>query len=166
MEWIGTKEVLTEWFKKYRWAALVLLLGVFLLIIPEDKTETSVSLPQIQPQEESLQKELERILSSLEGAGKVQVLLSTSVGEEIHYQTDEDISDSNSGRNQRSQTVRITGSDRNDSGLIRRVDPPRYLGAVILCQGAGSAAVRLAVVDAVKKVTGLTSDRISVLKMK
>jgi len=36
----------------------------------------------------------------------------------------------------------------------------------VVCQGADRAGVRLAVVDAVKSVTGLSSDRITVLKMK
>jgi hypothetical protein len=41
-----------------------------------------------------------------------------------------------------------------------------YQGAVVLCQGAADAAVRLAVVEAVSKATGLGADKICVLKMK
>jgi len=40
------------------------------------------------------------------------------------------------------------------------------MGAVIVCQGADDPQVRLSIVDAVSKVTGLGSDKISVLKMK
>lgn len=166
MEWIGTKEVLTEWVKKYRWAVLVLLIGLLLLLFPEAKEETPAPVVQAVCEETSLQQELETILSRLEGAGKVKVLLTQSTGEEIHYQTDEEERRSDSGWDLHSQTVLVTGPERSDSGLIRRVDPPVYLGAVVLCQGAGSAAVRLAVVDAVKAATGLSSDKISVLKMK
>lgn len=35
----------------------------------------------------------------------------------------------------------------------------------MVCQGADNAAVRLAIVEAVSKVTGLGANRISVLKM-
>jgi len=41
-----------------------------------------------------------------------------------------------------------------------------YRGAVVVCQGGDNASVRLAVVEAVSNATGLTSDRITVLKMK
>ena len=41
-----------------------------------------------------------------------------------------------------------------------------YTGAVIFCQGADSAAVRLQVVEAVAVYTGLSSNKIMVLKMK
>lgn len=43
---------------------------------------------------------------------------------------------------------------------------PVYQGALIVCSGAGSASVRLAVVDAVADLTGLGADQISVIKMK
>ena len=49
---------------------------------------------------------------------------------------------------------------------MRQVNPPTYLGAIIICEGADDANIRLAVVDAVSKVTGLGANRISVLKMK
>jgi len=41
-----------------------------------------------------------------------------------------------------------------------------YSGAVILCQGADNAAVRLQIVEAVSAFTGLGSNRIIVQKMK
>ena len=41
-----------------------------------------------------------------------------------------------------------------------------YTGAVIFCQGADSAGVRLQIVEAVSVYTGLSSNKIMVLKMK
>ena len=39
-------------------------------------------------------------------------------------------------------------------------------GAVVVCQGAGNSQVRLTVIDAVSVLTGLSSDKISVVKWK
>ena len=50
--------------------------------------------------------------------------------------------------------------------MVRTIVPPVYLGAIIVCQGGDSPAVRLAVVEAVSNVTGIGSDRITVEKMK
>ena len=91
----------------------------------------------------------------MEGAGKVAVLLTESRGGEIFYQTE--------GDDQR--TVLVTGTDRSESGLVRTTQSPVYQGAVVVCQGADSPAVRLAVVEAVSNATGLGTDRITVLKM-
>ena len=99
--------------------------------------------------------QLEEILSRVEGAGEVAVLLTESRGGEIFYQTE--------GDDQR--TVLVTGTDRSESGLVRTTQSPVYQGAVVVCQGADSPAVRLAVVEAVSNATGLGTDRITVLKM-
>lgn len=155
------KRALTAFFKKYRWAAAVVLSGIFLMALPQGREEVSEP-PQTILTEPGLQQQLETLLSNLQGAGTVRVLLTERTGEQIHYQTDQE----GSQEDRHLETVVITGSDRAQSGLILRTDPPVWQGAVVLCQGAESAAVRLAVVEAVRAATGLTSDRISVLKMK
>lgn len=153
---------LKESLKKYRYGAAVLVLGLMIMAIPHQE-EAETTLPaKTAVSEESLEESLSRLLSHLEGAGKVQVLLTERQGAETVYQTDDDLSADSS----RYDTVVITGSDRSESGLVRQVNPPQYLGAIVLSQGADSANVRLALVQAVKSATGLSTDRITVLKMK
>lgn len=159
------KRILTECFRKYRWAVVVLLAGLVLMAMPSEKEEAP-STAELLRQEAGLQQQLEELLSKLQGAGKVKVLLTTAAGEQIHYQTDEDLSETTESKDRRRETVIITSADRSQTGLIERTDPPVYLGAVVLCQGAESPQVKLAVVDAVATATGLTSDKISVWKMK
>ena len=165
MDHTELKQTILDWLKKYRWAAAVLLAGLLLMAIPE-KTEQPVEAQTQVQTEETLQQSLETMLSRLDGAGKVKVLLSTAAGEEVHYQTDEDQTKTADTADKRVETVIITGSDRAQQGLVQRIDPPKYLGAVVLCQGADSATVKLAIVEAVATITGLTSDKITVLKMK
>ncbi len=120
---------------------------------------------EVWKEEESQELALEELLSRLEGAGKTRVLLTQASGPEHYYQTDEDSQQAADAIDRRRETVIITGADRSQQGLIRRTDPPVYLGAVVLCQGADRPAVKLAVVEAVATATGLRSDKISVLKM-
>lgn len=160
------KQTVRSIFRKYRWAALVLAMGFLLMSFPEEaKTDPVPDAKEIQ-QEQTLQQALEELLSKLDGAGKVNVLLSISTGQRYHYQTDEDLQKTEGSVDQRKETVIITSGDREEHGLLQRTDPPTYLGAVVLCQGADSARVKLAVVDAVSTATGLGADQISVLKMK
>lgn len=167
MDWVGFSSKCMEYIKKYRYVVLVLLAGLFLMALPEgDEEPTETVQEQAAETERSLQDSLEEILSHIDGVGKVKVLLTEAAGEETMYQTDEDITQSETSSDIRRETVIITNSQRDETGLVQQVNPPVYQGAIIVCQGGGSAAVRLAVVEAVASVTGLTSDRITVLKMK
>ena len=114
----------------------------------------------------TLDESLSDILSQIKGAGNVRVLLTLQRGEETIYQTDSHTTEGSDSYSAQIDTVMITGSERGQSGLIKQINPPIYLGAIVVCQGADSPSVRLAVVEAVSKVTGLGADRISVLKMK
>lgn len=167
MDWIACKRKGQEYLKKYRCVLLVVLAGVVLMSLPvADSEEAPVSQPQPTVQTPDLQQSLEEILTKISGAGKVEVLLTQSEGERTIYQTDEESSYGEASGDIRSQTVLITNADRGETGLIRQIDPPSYRGAVIVCQGGDSPQVKLAIVEAVSNATGLTADKICVLKMK
>ena len=154
-------------FQKYKFAVLILIAGIVLMMIPSPKSEETMPQASAQKvQERSLNEELADILSQIEGAGRVQVLLTLSAGEETLYQTDEDTDLEAESSSNKSKTVIVTNTEKAQTGLIKQINPPKYLGAVILCQGADNPAVRLSIIDAVKKITGLGADKISVLKMK
>lgn len=151
---------LTRFIKKYRYLFWVVLLGVFLMLLPEKRQALPEpnQIPETAPLE--LEQELAQILSRIHGVGRAEVLLTERTGRNVIYQTDTAQNQSNL------DTVIIRDGDRVESGLVKQILPPVYRGAVVVCQGADSASVRLSVVEAVKSVTGLTSDCITVLKMK
>lgn len=162
----SNRSVITAHIKKYGIAVLILLLGLALMCLPDDNGSQSDEKPAGIPEEENLERELQNILTLIDGAGKVTVLLTEKTGEEILYQTDIDNSRSSDSEERQSQTVLVSGSDRADTGLIRQINPPVLRGAVVVCQGAGDPKVKLAVVEAVMRATGLPSNCICVLKMK
>jgi len=161
---IGTLKAIVS---KYKYAAIVLVIGVALLLIPEMKQQTKSPVTESIVNSQALEMEsLSNILQAIDGAGNVQVLLSIASGEETIYQTNRDTSNANGENSAKIETVIITDSQRNESGLITQVNPPTYLGAIVVCQGADSAMVRLSITQAVAKITGLGTDDICVLKMK
>ena len=68
--------------------------------------------------EASLESRLESILSRIDGAGEVKVLLTEDRGGEVFYQTE----------GEDGKTVLISGADRSESGLVRTTQPPSYRG--------------------------------------
>lgn len=156
----GPRQRINALFGKYKYPILVVLVGLGLLLLPTRETETP-SVPVETVREASLEQRLEELLAQIEGAGAVRVLLTEDVGRETVWQTDVQ-SDTDSVRE---DTVILEDSDRNENGLVRRITEPSYRGAVILCQGADAPSVKLAIVEAVRCVTGLGADQISVQKM-
>ena len=153
--------------KKYRFVTLILIIGMILMMLPfPSPAKNSTEIPTVYEAESSLEEQLVSILEKIQGAGKVDVLLSVASGEEVVYQTNyEESSDADSSK-KKSEVITITDSERNQNGLIRQRIAPDYLGAIIICQGADDPVVRLSIVDAVSKLTGLGANKISVLKMK
>ena len=167
-EWMGRALAVV---KKYRWALLVLLVGVALLLLPSrggsgqeqpDRTEQAASDLDASYRQE-LEQRLSELLSGVEGAGEVRVLLTLKTASQTRYQTDtsstEDTDASGSRRTAEEKTVILS------EGSSRTVDYPVFQGAVVACSGAGSAAVRLSLTNAVSALTGLSAEKITVVKL-
>lgn len=151
------KQRINALFGQYKYPILVLLVGLGLVLLP-GKSQEPDPAPVQAVQEPDLEARLEAILSQIEGAGQVRVLLTLEKGRETLYQTD--------SRSESQDTVLVEDADRVETGLVRQTVEPVYRGAVILCQGAGDPGVKLAVVEAVRCVTGLGANEITVLNMK
>ena len=169
MDWLKENRKLTQWITKYKYAAIILLAGVALMLIPA-RADTTENTPQetmaVPLQTPNATQELEQILSMIHGAGEVKVMLSVSRGEETIYQSDPQNINEETGLVDKSATVIITDANRQEAGLVRQKNPQTYRGAIVVCQGGDNPSVCLAIVQAVSDVTGLGSDQISVLKMK
>lgn len=166
MDMNSIKTRITEAFSKYKIILFVLLIGIIFMVLPTSKNKKEEIPKEEIIHTKTLGDELASILCLIEGAGDVRVLLTEAVGEQTIYQSDGDTSSGNNTTSQRSKTVIITNKEKAQIGLVKQINPPQYLGAVIICKGADKPTVRLAIVDAVSKITGLSSDKISVIKMK
>lgn len=162
-----------ELWKKYRYAALIVLLGVLLMLIPSTK-KTGVKQQTSYPDAdepfslEETEEKMEEILSQIEGVGKLRIMLTLSSGPQLQLASDLDRTGdgmTGDGRDRR-ETVTINRGSGYQEVIVTRQIYPVYRGAVVVCQGAGSSSVRLAVTEAVSALTGLSTDRITIVKWK
>lgn len=166
MDWVKLSKHASTIFEKYKFVLLIVALGIVFMMLPTgDGDEILKNSEPVSVQASSITDELCTILGQIQGVGKVRVMITEQTGAETVYQVDEDRTEGSDTNSVRRETVILSGNGA-ESGLIQTVTPPTYLGAIIVCQGADSPAVRLAVIDAVSAVTGISTDRISVLKMK
>lgn len=131
-----------------------------ILLLPTGANAPEPAAAVQQEAVQTVEQRLESILSGIAGAGRVQVLLTEEEGRQTLYQTD--IQSDDSRRTE--DTVLVEDAARMETGLVRQTLEPKYRGAVVLCDGADVSSVRLAIVEAVRCVTGLGADRICVLK--
>lgn len=167
MEFSAITSKMQNLFHKYRYGLIVIAIGIILLLIPTNH-QKEIEEP-VQPeivQIDSLESRLSEVLSLVEGAGNTHVLLTISAGEETIYQVDEQTNTNTDSSETKITTITVTSKEKNQNGLIRQVNPPSYLGAIVVCHGADKPSIKLAIIDAVSNVTGLGTNQISVLKMK
>jgi len=166
MDWLKKKDNILVLIKRYKYVMVILLTGILILMMPEKKDPQPTNYTEQIQTNLDLQEALINILKRIEGAGDVDVLLTEKKGEEIIYQADSDLTSGSNTESENRKTLIITDENRAEKGLIRQVNPPVLQGAVVVCQGADDPKVKLALVDAVMRATGLSSNQICVLKMK
>ena len=147
--------------KQTFWVLLALCAGLLILLPKRSVSEASPQLREFSFSLETEEKRMEEALSRIEGAGKVTVLLSLEASEEREYarnldsdrQSDED----SARREERSEVARV-----GENALTVKIAYPRYRGALVVTEGSGSG-LKLAVTQAVAALTGLSTDRITVV---
>ena len=124
--------------------------------------------------EEQLEKKLSDILSKVKGAGKVEVMITLESSSELVLQVDEsqtsdDVHEEDSAGGTRdsiqssySKDTVQTGSD--DSPYVITEINPKVSGVLVIAEGAGSAAVKNEIYEAVEALFNLPVHKIKVLE--
>ena len=162
-----TLEGVKKLWERYKYVGLAALVGMILLALPtgepakEEKTETAAV-------SRDLEREMEEILSNIQGVGQVKVLLTMDSDGERQLAQDTEVAYSGTVEapedySRTSSTVLLDG-EAGDESLVVRTVYPTYRGALVVCSGGGEPSVKLTVTEAVAARTGLKSDCITVAK--
>lgn len=111
--------------------------------------------------EQRLEEKLINMISSVKGAGNVQVMVTVaSAGEYVYAENKQYDSDTDSS----SSDTEIVIFEQNDTetGLVISIKSPDVLGVAVLCEGGGSSVVRSEITDLVTSLFGIGSDRVYV----
>ena len=157
---------------KLRWTLGGVLLLVLLLLLPQNEkaADSGSATPSAAENfdREALQNEMEDILSSLDGVGKLSLMLTVEGGGAYELAQDETASLKARGEEVDEQTRKtetvVLGSGTSAEVVVTHSRYPRFVGALIVCEGGDRADVQLKVTQAVSALTGLSSERISVVK--
>jgi len=128
-------------------------------------------------QQDNLEDNLEDILESINGVGKVKVLIKYSESSTVVAMYNETISESTTKENdgdggtkdvketENKKEIVYTDEDGTNKPITEKVVMPVIEGAIVTAQGAGNANVKASIVSAVEAVTGLAVHKIQVFEM-
>ena len=149
--------------------------------IEENEIETYKTLAEVENKDtqksDNLEEQLEKILTTIKGVGKVKVFLNYSESSKTIAMYDEKTTTSSTEETDSAGGLRNTTSteiqkdviySQKDGGQIpmtEKIVMPTIEGAIITARGASNASIRTNIVNAVKSATGLTIDKIQVFEM-
>ena len=128
-------------------------------------------------EKDDLETRLEDILASIDGVGKVKVLIkyseSSSVvpmynettSESTTKETDGDGANKDVKETESKREIVYTDENGKNTPITEKVTMPVIEGAIVTAQGAGNANIKTSIVSAVEAVTGLAVHKIQDFEM-
>ncbi len=156
-------------WQQYKYVVLVVAIGVGLLLWPvTSDSAVEPQAPCLSTDVSDVETQMETILSKISGVGQLSLMLTLETDGETQLAADSELSYSGSVNapddyTRRSDLVTVSG-DGGTQGIVTQRIYPTYRGALVVCEGGDNPDVQLAVTKSVAALTGLGSDRITVVK--
>ena len=182
----GWQEMLHGLFQKKNWLFFVGLAGICLIFLSDILFGGREGLPTGAARQstqqavsaatgvQELETRLTEMLESVQGAGKVQVMITLeSAGETVYArdeqsdtQTTQDGSDGVTDRKEsyKSEHIIVDAADGKQP-LVETHIEPEVKGVAVVCEGGDDITVIKRITDLVSVVLGLSTNRICVTKM-
>ena len=124
--------------------------------------------------EESFERKLEKILSTMSGVGSVSVLVAyADTTEKVPLYDTKEITtvteemDQNGGERKTKEVnneykIAYEESGTQKTALVKQTILPQIVGVIVTAEGASSSLVKESIINAVMAVTGLASNKIQV----
>ena len=159
---------------KYKYILPILLMGIALIVMPggtKENADKTASPPaeDFFTDVKELEKTASEIFSKIDGVGKAEVKISVRSGYEKEYISDRKERLGKNGDTVDTDTEETTvklSSGSTETPLLKRIKYPEYLGAVIVCEGGDDSRIIYQLTQAMRSLTGISSENIVVAKMK
>lgn len=156
--------------KKTQVILLIGFIGMFFVLISEIETEADIneyesSVERSIYTESELAYEVEKLIETIDGAGKTKVMITYKSYEETVYAYDKDeISNSEGEFDFRSEYIIVDGKDKEE-GLKVKILLPEIKGIAVVCQGGENPVTKEQIISALSALFNISSNKISVAAM-
>ena len=159
--------------KKTQYLIVIIILAVILAIyfstlVPESPAQAEESVGETQ---QTMETRLEEVLSQVEGAGEVHVVINYESTPELVPATSSDTQVSSSSeedkntetRSEKSSVATVQTGGQSEA-LIIKENQPDVRGVIVVAEGASDIGVRLGLLDAVTTLLNISPDKVEILK--
>jgi len=155
--------------KKALFTVLAGLSGVLLILISEIPFSSAESKNSNNSYESSymndnLEKEVEKLISQVKGAGRVSVMLTYESDEERVFARDTETERQGTEKAQMSQKHIIVDSSSGETGLIIKTVYPEIRGVAVVCTGGDDPQVKSEISALLSALFDIGSNRISIAR--
>lgn len=147
------------------------LIGIILIfasnLFESDKkdditSETGISYEEYTYQ---LEKRLKNLISSIDGVGQCEVMITLENTTESVYATDVEIKNDDTSIDQKDKYV-IYDSEKGETPVLIKEYLPKVQGVTIVCSGGENTAVKEKIIQSVTSLFNIPTNRVSVSKIK
>ena len=150
------------------------ILGIVFIVISEfipkssyKKAETGEqNKNSVSSYEETLEKRLESIISSVDVACMVHVMVTLDTSEQTQYAKDEKENSKSGDKSSELSFEKMYVMTYVDGGVVLKSTEREVRGVIVVCVGGDNAAVKNGITSAVRAALSVDSNKITVLKMK
>ncbi|MBO5453771.1 MAG: hypothetical protein J6A69_07405 [Clostridia bacterium] len=153
------KSKITNLLKENKKILILICIGITLIFIGNMLSDNNNNISKDSTKlfgEKIDENKLERILSNIQGAGNVNVFITYENKGVTRYAFDTKTNEYNGGTNESKHVF------SNKEPVINSYINPQVRGVIITATGAGDTVIKNNILKAVKAVTGVGYDRISV----
>ena len=166
---IPSADQVLAFIKRYKFVLIIMVAGIIVLALPvsDERAADSGGAESIRGEEdfsiETLETELSDILSRIDGAGKVSVMLTARSGTERILAMNRERSEDGEEHELQEEAV-IISTDNGEEAVLIGQNYPVFRGALVVCPGGDDPEVVLMLTKALSALTGLSSSHITVCK--
>ncbi len=170
--------------KKRTFIVVLGIAGIVLIFLSNfihtESGSTEESVPQesepltVESYRKQLEEELTRIVSAIDGAGKVEILitmdstiedvyiLEKNVNEKSVNNSDENAVESETEYKEENEYVIIRSKDGSEQTVLQKQVMPKIRGVLVVCDGGGNSVTREKITQAVASVLNISSGKVYV----
>ena len=115
--------------------------------------------------EEELAVNLEKFISSINGAGKTKVMVTYECYEETVYVYDKNEETRSNGETDYSSEHIIIDNGETEDGLKAKILAPEIRGVAVICEGGDSPITKEMIIMSISALLNISSNKISVAPM-
>jgi len=150
--------------KKALFIVAIAIVGMLLILFSGgSKTETEIAKGEYESEfSKDYEEKLQRLISKIEGVGKVSVMITYESGEENVFASDKEESFRNGEQKIKNDYIIVDG-DKGETGLKIKSVYPEIKGVAVVCSGASDPVIKERIISVVSALFDISTKNISVV---